>query len=184
MTLGLTFYLLGLAFGSLVMAPLSEMYGRKPVCVPSLFLFAVLIIPCARATSVAEIMVVRFLSAFFGSVMVSAAPGLVADVVNDEHRSLAISIWSIGPMNGPGMCWMFLDTSQPLCLAVDIGNSGYQLVFYSSGSNNWRVRDTVSKLEMDGLDHSDVSRCCAILCLYNEGNICSHHTSEEGCSTT
>lgn len=68
--------------------------------------------------------------------------------------------------------------------AVDIGNSGYQLLFYSSGSNNWRVRDTVSKLEMDGLDHSDVSRCCAVLCLHNEGNICSHHTSEEGCSTT
>ncbi|TQB76838.1 hypothetical protein MPDQ_006615 [Monascus purpureus] len=107
MTLGLTFYLLGLAFGSLVMAPLSEMYGRKPVCVPSLFLFAVLIIPCARATSVAEIMVVRFLSAFFGSVMVSAAPGLVADVVNDEHRSLAISIWSIGPMNGPAGVALF-----------------------------------------------------------------------------
>ena len=103
MTLGLTFYLFGLASGSMFFAPLSEMYGRKPVCVTCVFLFGVFIIPCACATSIPEIMVVRFLSAFFGSVMISAGPGLVADLVDDEYRAFAISIWSIGPMNGPGV---------------------------------------------------------------------------------
>lgn len=100
-TLGLTFYLIGLAIGSMFMAPLSEVYGRKPVCVACLFLFSILIIPCALATSITEIIIVRFLGAFFGSVMISSAPGMVADLVADEHRALAISVWSIGPMNGP-----------------------------------------------------------------------------------
>lgn len=100
-TLGLTFYLIGLAIGSMLMAPLSEVYGRKPVCVACLVLFSILIIPCALATSVTELIVIRFLNAFFGSVMISTAPGMVADLVDDEHRALAISVWSIGPLNGP-----------------------------------------------------------------------------------
>ncbi|KAJ5710060.1 hypothetical protein N7493_009652 [Penicillium malachiteum] len=100
-TLGLTFYLFGLAIGSMFMAPLSEVYGRKPVCVVCMALFSVLIIPCALAKSITTLIVVRFIGALFGSVMISTAPGMVADLVDDEHRALAISIWSIGPLNGP-----------------------------------------------------------------------------------
>lgn len=100
-TLGLTFYLIGLAIGSMFMAPLSEVYGRKPVCVACMVIFTALIVPCALATSVTQMIIVRFLNAFFGSVMISTAPGMVADLVDDEHRSLAISVWSIGPLNGP-----------------------------------------------------------------------------------
>lgn len=101
-TLGLTFYLIGLAVGSMFMAPLSEIYGRKPVSVGCLFVFTVLIIPCAVAKSLTTLIVVRFFGACFGSVMISTAPGMVADLVDDRHRALAISIWSIGPLNGPG----------------------------------------------------------------------------------
>ncbi|KAJ5582127.1 hypothetical protein N7535_000747 [Penicillium sp. DV-2018c] len=100
-TLGLTFYLFGLAIGSMVVAPLSEVYGRKPVCVICLALFTILIIPCALAKSVTALIVVRLIGAFFGSAMVSTAPGMVADMVDDDHRALAFSIWSIGPLNGP-----------------------------------------------------------------------------------
>ncbi|OJD21926.1 hypothetical protein ACJ73_06731 [Blastomyces percursus] len=100
-TLGLTFYLVGLALGSVILAPLSEMYGRKPVSVGSMFLFTVLIIPCGLCTSVSELIVLRFLGAVAGSAMVSSAPGSIADMVDDEHRALAFSIWSIGPLNGP-----------------------------------------------------------------------------------
>ncbi|KAG0158869.1 hypothetical protein PDIDSM_6389 [Penicillium digitatum] len=100
-TLGLTFYLFGLAIGSMFMAPLSEVYGRKPVCVICLAVLTVLIIPCALAKSITALIIVRFIAAFFGSVMISTAPGMVADLVDDEHRALAISVWSIGPLNGP-----------------------------------------------------------------------------------
>lgn len=105
-TLGLTFYLIGLAIGSMFMAPLSEVYGRKPVCVICMIVFTVLIIPCALAKSVTTLIVVRFVAAFFGSVMISTAPGMVADLVDEEHRALAISVWSIGPLNGPGVCFL------------------------------------------------------------------------------
>ncbi|KAH3310018.1 hypothetical protein KXW39_003645 [Aspergillus fumigatus] len=100
-TLGLTFYLVGLAIGSMFMAPMSEIYGRKPVSVGCLFVFTVLIIPCALSKSVEELIIVRFIGAFFGSVMISSAPGMVADLVQEDKRALAMSIWSIGPVNGP-----------------------------------------------------------------------------------
>lgn len=59
-TLGLTTYLLGLAVGSLVAAPMSELYGRRPVYLVCLVVFTLLVIPCCLATSLAEILVVRF----------------------------------------------------------------------------------------------------------------------------
>ena len=100
-TLGLTSYLLGLAAGSVVLAPLSETWGRKPLAVVCLFIFIVLIIPCGLAKSIEQLIVVRFFNAFFGSIVIACAPGQVADMVNDDMRALAFSVWSLGPLNGP-----------------------------------------------------------------------------------
>ena len=33
--------------------------------------------------------------------MIANAPGTVSDIVDDEHRAFAFSMWSIGPMLGP-----------------------------------------------------------------------------------
>ena len=59
-TLGLTTYLLGLAVGSLVAAPVSELFGRRPVYIICMICFTVLIIPTCVATSLEEIIIVRF----------------------------------------------------------------------------------------------------------------------------
>ncbi|MCJ1362806.1 hypothetical protein MMC16_001912 [Acarospora aff. strigata] len=99
--LGITTYLLGLAVGSVILAPVSEIYGRRPVYIVSMFLFMVLVIPCGLATSLAEVLIVRFFGACAGSAMIANAPGSISDIVNDEYRALAFSIWSIGPLNGP-----------------------------------------------------------------------------------
>ncbi|RAH45452.1 MFS transporter [Aspergillus brunneoviolaceus CBS 621.78] len=100
-TLGLTMYLIGLAIGSMFMAPLSELYGRKPVSVGCLAIFTIMIIPCAVSKNLASLIVCRFIGALFGSVMISTAPGMVADISHDDQRALAMSIWSIGSLNGP-----------------------------------------------------------------------------------
>lgn len=98
--LGITTYLLGLAIGSIILAPLSEMYGRRPVYLIAVFAFVVLVIPCGLAQDLPSILVVRFFGAIAGSAMISNAPGTVSDIVSDDYRALAFSVWSIGPMNG------------------------------------------------------------------------------------
>lgn len=64
-TLGVTAYLFGLAIGALIFAPLSEIYGRRPVYAVALLLFTVLVLPCALAHSMVEIIVVRFFGYVF-----------------------------------------------------------------------------------------------------------------------
>jgi MFS family permease len=60
-TLGVTTYMLGIAVGSLVLAPLSEIYGRRPVYLGSLSFFSLMILPCALATGLPEVLIVRFI---------------------------------------------------------------------------------------------------------------------------
>ncbi|KAF1917615.1 major facilitator superfamily domain-containing protein [Ampelomyces quisqualis] len=99
--LGITTYLCGLALGSIILAPLSEMYGRRPVYLIAVAAFTILVIPCALSNNLAQILVMRFFGAVAGAAMISNAPGTVSDIVSDDYRALAFSIWSLGPMNGP-----------------------------------------------------------------------------------
>lgn len=99
--LGVTTYLIGMACGSVVLAPLSEMYGRRPVYIIALGLFVVFVLPCALAQNIATILVCRFIGAFCAAAMISNAPGTVNDISDEEHRALAFSLWSLGPMQGP-----------------------------------------------------------------------------------
>lgn len=98
---GITTYLLGMAAGSLLLAPLSEMYGRRPVYFVSVGLFTILTLPVALARNIETILICRFLSAFFGSAMMTNSPGSVNDVISDNHRPMAFGFWTIGPSNGP-----------------------------------------------------------------------------------
>ncbi|EKG12226.1 Sugar transporter conserved site, partial [Macrophomina phaseolina MS6] len=101
LVLGITTYLFGLALGSVILAPLSEMYGRRPIYLVAMALFTLLVLPCALAQNLEAVLITRFFGALAGSAMISNAPGTVGDIVSDEYRALAFSIWSIGPMNGP-----------------------------------------------------------------------------------
>lgn len=82
--LGVTTYLLGMACGSIVLAPLSEMYGRRPVYIIALGLFVIFVLPCALAENIATILVVRFIGAFCAAAMISNAPGTINDISDEE----------------------------------------------------------------------------------------------------
>ncbi|KAI0202122.1 major facilitator superfamily transporter [Astrocystis sublimbata] len=100
-TLGVTTYLLGLGFGSLIWAPISELYGRRPVYIGCMIVFTILVIPSCLATSLTEILVVRFFGALFGAAMIANSAGTVVDISTEENRALVLSLWSIAPLNGP-----------------------------------------------------------------------------------
>jgi hypothetical protein len=59
--LGISLYLVGWSIGSLVLAPLSETFGRRPVYIVSLLVFVGLIPACALANSFAATLTVRVL---------------------------------------------------------------------------------------------------------------------------
>ncbi|CAD6442365.1 2da8f1e7-d2ce-4e5d-acb0-3d818a9ca3bf [Sclerotinia trifoliorum] len=99
--LGVTTYLFGMAVGSIVLAPLSEMYGRRPIYIVSVGLFTIFVLPSALAKNIETILITRFFTAFFGSAMMANSAGTVTDIISERHRALAFGFWSLGPTNGP-----------------------------------------------------------------------------------
>lgn len=100
-TLVVSIYVLGFAFGPLVMAPLSELYGRLWVYHTCNLGFIGFTIACGRAQSMGELCVYRFLQGVWGVCPVTIGGGTIADMMPPEKRGGAMSIWALGPMLGP-----------------------------------------------------------------------------------
>lgn len=110
-------FVLGFACGPLVLAPLSELYGRVPVYNATNVLLVVFTAACALAPSASAMLAFRFLSGFVGVATITAGSGTVADLMLREERGRAVSIWSVGTVLGPtvgpviaataGWRWMF-----------------------------------------------------------------------------
>jgi DHA1 family multidrug resistance protein-like MFS transporter len=81
--LGLAIYVVGYGVGPLIFAPLSEIaaIGRNWVYVPTFFLFVILSIPTAVVDNYAGLLVLRFLTGFFGSPCLANGGASVGDMV-------------------------------------------------------------------------------------------------------
>lgn len=94
-------YLLGFAAGPLVVAPLSEMYGRLPVYHVCNAIFIVWTVACALSTSMNMLIGFRFLAGCFGIAPITNGGGTIADLMAPEKRGAAMAIWAMGPLLGP-----------------------------------------------------------------------------------
>ncbi|KNG52703.1 cycloheximide resistance protein [Stemphylium lycopersici] len=94
-------YVLGFAFGPLVIAPLSEMYGRLPLYHACNFFFIVFTVAAAVAGGMAQFVVFRFFMGCFGGAPMVLGGGTIADLMPREQRGTAMAVWMMGPTIGP-----------------------------------------------------------------------------------
>jgi MFS family permease len=94
-------YLLGFCFGPLVLAPLSEMYGRLWIYHICNVLFIVFNVACALAPNLAGLIVFRLLAGLFGCCPLTLGAGSIADIIPQERRGAAMAFWAMGPILGP-----------------------------------------------------------------------------------
>ncbi|KAK7734328.1 hypothetical protein SLS57_000020 [Botryosphaeria dothidea] len=94
-------YILGFATGPLVIAPLSEMYGRVPMYHAGNIGFIIFTIACAVSNSLGMLIAFRFLAGCFGAVCITIGAGTIADVMPVEKRGGAMAIYAMGPLLGP-----------------------------------------------------------------------------------
>jgi len=94
-------YLIGYATGPLVIAPLSELYGRLYVYHINNVLFIIFTVACALSPSLSALIGFRFLAGCAGSTPVTLGGGTVADVIHPSHRGLAMSLYILGMLLGP-----------------------------------------------------------------------------------
>ena len=94
-------YILGFAMGPLVIAPLSEMFGRVLIYNVCNALFTIFTIACALATNMNMLIGFRFLAGAVGVAPLTNGAGTIADMMAPEKRGGAMAIWAMGPLLGP-----------------------------------------------------------------------------------
>ncbi|KAF2158780.1 hypothetical protein M409DRAFT_71474 [Zasmidium cellare ATCC 36951] len=100
-TLGLTLYTLAIGFGPLFVAPLSEFFGRKPICLVSLIMYIVWNIPCAVAPNIATELVGRWFSGMAGSAFLTVSGGVVGDLFAPRDLGPPMLIYTLMSFLGP-----------------------------------------------------------------------------------
>jgi len=112
--LTLSLYLLGLAVSQLVMGPLSDRLGRRPVVLMGLTLAAVASVAAIAATSVQALIVARIAQAVGASAGVVVGRAIIRDLYDRDHAAAMIgwvtSATVVAPMLAP-MIGGFLDTA-------------------------------------------------------------------------
>lgn len=94
-------YLIGYTFGPLLIAPLSELYGRAILYNVCNFVFLIFSIACALANNLGALIVFRLLAGIAASCPFTLGAGSIADMIPLEKRGLAMTAWIMGPLIGP-----------------------------------------------------------------------------------
>jgi len=94
-------YILGFAMGPLIIAPLSELYGRVMVYHVCNVGFLLWTVACALATDMNMLIGFRFMAGAWGIAPITNGGGTIADLMKPEQRGGAMAIWAMGPLLGP-----------------------------------------------------------------------------------
>ncbi|PQE33478.1 hypothetical protein CJF32_00003375 [Rutstroemia sp. NJR-2017a WRK4] len=100
-TFVVSIFVLGFACGPLLLAPLSELYGRVIIYNVTNVLFLAFTVMCAVSENESMLLAARFLSGFAGVATITIGSGTIADIMPREKRGKAVSIWSVGTILGP-----------------------------------------------------------------------------------
>lgn len=101
-TLGLTLFVFGLGLAPMLLGPLSEFYGRRPIYIVGYIMFTIWLIPSAVARNIQTMLIARFFDGLGGSAFLSVAGGTVGDMFSKEHLAAPMMIYSAAPFLGPG----------------------------------------------------------------------------------
>lgn len=99
----LSIFVLAYAIGPLILAPMSELYGRVIVLQISNVFFLAFNIACGFAQSKNQLLAFRFLSGLGGSAPLAVGGAVLGDLFMPEERGKAMGIYAMGPLLGPAL---------------------------------------------------------------------------------
>ncbi|KAM6492968.1 multidrug resistance protein 4 [Amanita muscaria] len=135
LALTLSVFLLSFALAPLILAPLSEIYGRTWILHFSNIFTVIFSLGCAFSPTTGALIALRFLSGLSGATPVAIGGGSVGDLFSERDRASAMAVYTLGPLVGPvvgpiaggfiaqyiGMKWVFIVLAVVAGLASLIG---------------------------------------------------------------
>jgi multidrug resistance protein len=102
-TFGLSLFVFGLGLSPMVLGPLSEFYGRRPIYIGAFVFFTIWLVPCALARNIQTMLVARFFNGLSGSAFLSVAGGTVGDMFIPKYLQAPMMVYTASPMLGPSL---------------------------------------------------------------------------------
>lgn len=121
--LTISLYIIGIAFGPMIFAPLSEVYGRKIGVLIPFFVSCLCTFITAISYNVPSMMIGRFLSGFFAGAPIVSAGGVLADLWAPAERGAAFALYACFVANGASF--------GPVISSL--------LIHSSSSKDSWRI---------------------------------------------
>ncbi|KAI5861913.1 MFS general substrate transporter [Durotheca rogersii] len=114
--------LIGVGLAPLLLAPLSEVYGHKPVLVTGSAVFVVWNTGCGAATTLGQMLAFRLLSGFGACVADALAGGFMSDLWAAEERGRTFALFMAAPLLGPAL--------GPICGAFISQGTTWRWIFF------------------------------------------------------
>ena len=102
-----TGFLIFLGIGPLILAPLSETFGRRKLYLICFSVFTVLQIPTAFCPNIESLIAFRSLAGFFGSIGIANGGGTLSDMFENKERAGVYGYYLMGPLLGPALGPLF-----------------------------------------------------------------------------
>ncbi|KAF9223190.1 MFS general substrate transporter [Gyrodon lividus] len=100
-TLGVGLFNFGSIFGPLIAAPLSELYGRRPVYIGASVGFVIFSLGAALSPTIVSLLGCRALAGLIGSAVFSLYGGSLSDMFNPDERGPLVALFTIVLQGAP-----------------------------------------------------------------------------------
>ena len=91
-----SFALAGMMTGAMLLAPLSDLIGRRKIIILSVVLVGVSIVLTAHASTLTEFIVLRFISGLGAGAVIASQAALAAEYSPEKYRSLSVAATTAG----------------------------------------------------------------------------------------
>ena len=119
---GITTFTTGFATAPMILAPFSEINGRKPVFIATGALFVICQLCCAVTRSYPGMLVARFFTGVGGSTFSTMVGGVVSDIYDTDDRNKPMALFAGAALFGTGL--------GPLCSGFIAQHLLWRWVFY------------------------------------------------------
>lgn len=96
-------YVGGFAAGPLLWAPLSELYGTRPILIASTFLGTIFQMASALAPNIGALIIFRFLAGTLSSAILAVGGGIFANIFDKDLLAFGMAVHSLGASGGPAV---------------------------------------------------------------------------------